>query len=81
MPPTGAEGSVWHRYVITYKGRKTVQGTRYGNFTVVTKYVKIIVAKMNDRHYRHLSESSRTKLGLVSMKKAGKPSMGFWHVY
>jgi len=78
-PPIGVVGSDWHQYVIAYRGRETIQGRRCGSFSCVSKDVKAIVAKLNDRHYRHLGEKSRARLGIASLKQAGKPSVGFWH--
>ena len=80
-PPPGAEGSNWHRYVIAFKGNNTIHGCRHGNRRTVTMAVQMIVAQLNERHYRHLSERSRVNLGLTPMKKTHKAKLGFWHVY
>jgi len=47
--PSGAEGSNWHRYVISYKGNNNIQGCRQGNLDVVTGAVEEIVAQLNGR--------------------------------
>ena len=57
--PPGAEGSNWHRYVISYEGNNSIQGCRQGNLDVVTGAVEDIVAQLNGRH--------RGKLGRVHL--------------
>lgn len=49
-PPTGMEGSNWHRYVIAFEGNNSIQGCRQGNLKVVTGAVEEIVAQLNERH-------------------------------
>ena len=49
-PPPGAEGSNWHRYVISYGGSNNIQGCRQGSLSVVTGAVEEIVAQLNGRH-------------------------------
>lgn len=48
--PPGAEGSNWHRYVISYGGSNNIQGCRKGSLDVVTGAVEEIVAQLNGRH-------------------------------
>ena len=48
--PAGAEGSDWHRYVISFGGRDNIHGCRQGNLSVVTGEVEEIVAQLNLRH-------------------------------
>ena len=48
--PPGAEGSKWHRYVISYGGSDNIQGCRQGDLDVVTEAVEEIVAQLNGRH-------------------------------
>jgi hypothetical protein len=57
--PPGAEGSNWHRYVISYEGDDNIQGCRRGNLDVVTGAVEELVAQLNTRH--------RGKLGRVHL--------------
>ncbi len=47
-PPPGADGSDWHRYVIT-QGINTINGCRQGNLEAVTEAVQEIVAQLNER--------------------------------
>ena len=49
-PPPGAEGSIWHRYVIAFGGHNNIQGCREGPLNVVTGAVEEIVAQLNERH-------------------------------
>ena len=49
-PPAGAEGTVWHRYVISFGGSNNIQGCREGQLDVVTGAVEEIVAQLNLRH-------------------------------
>ena len=48
-PPPGAEGSDWHRYVITFEGTDTIRGCRQGQLKTVTSAVEEIVAQLNER--------------------------------
>jgi len=47
-PPSGADGSNWHRYVIT-QGDNTIYGFRKGNLDEVTLAVNEIVFQLNQR--------------------------------
>jgi hypothetical protein len=47
---SATEGSTWHRYVIAYAGRDTIQGCRQGSLDVVTEAVEDMVAQLNARH-------------------------------
>jgi hypothetical protein len=49
-PPPGAEGSDWHRYVITFEGRNSIYGCRQGDLRAVTRAVEEIVGQLNQRH-------------------------------
>ena len=48
--PPGTEGSNWHRYVIAFAGRDSIQGCRKGSLNVVTGAVEDMVAQLNERH-------------------------------
>ena len=64
-PPSGAEGSAWHRYVIT-RGTNTINGHRQGSLKAVTTAVEEIVAQLNERR---LSNRGRVHLVMTSKKK------------
>jgi hypothetical protein len=63
-PPPGAEGSDWHRYVIT-QGANTIHGCRQGNLTAVTWAVEQIVFQLNERR---LGKRGRVHLVLAEKK-------------
>ena len=65
-PPPGAEGSDWHRYVIT-QGPNTIHGCRQGDLKAVTWAVEEIVAQLNERR---LSKRGRVNLMLTPPKKS-----------
>jgi len=48
--PPGAEGTIWHSYVISFGGSKNIRGCRQGSLKVVTGAVQDIVAQLNERH-------------------------------
>ena len=48
QPPAGAEGSGWHRYVIT-QGNNTIVGHRQGSTTSVTLAIEKIMLRLNER--------------------------------
>ena len=48
--PTGAEGSNWYRYVISFGGSENIEGCRQGSLRVVTEAVEDIVLQLNGRH-------------------------------
>lgn len=47
-PPSGAEGTDWHTYVIT-QGRNTIYGCRQGSHAAVLSEVEAIVLRLNER--------------------------------
>ena len=57
-PPTGTEGSDWHRYVITQGGR-TIVGYRRGSQRNVRLAIEEIVVQLNQRR---LDNSGRAHL-------------------
>ena len=64
-PPTGTDGSDWHRYVIT-QGESTIVGYRQGTRRNVTRAIEEIVVRLNDRRVGklgrvHLTPSSKKK--------------------
>jgi len=65
-PPSGAEVSDWHRYVIT-QGSNTINGYRQGNLKAVTTAVEEIVAQLNERR---LNKRGRVHLVMTPQKKA-----------
>ncbi len=65
-PPSGAEGSNWHRYVIAFEGTNTIHGCRQGGLKAVTRAVEEIVVQLNERH---LDKRSRVNLGWPRKKK------------
>ncbi len=65
-PPSGAEGSNWHRYVIAFEGTNTIHGCRQGNLRAVTRAVEEIVVQLNERH---LDKRSRVNLVWPRKKK------------
>ena len=48
QPPAGAEGSEWHRYVITQANNRIV-GHRQGSTTSVTLAIEKMVLSLNER--------------------------------
>ena len=64
--PAGAEGSDWHRYVIT-QGQNTIHGVRRGTLAAVTAAVEEIVGQLNDRRAQ---KSGRTHIVLRGRKPA-----------
>ena len=64
-PPTGGEGSDWHRYVIT-QGANTIHGCRQGDLQAVTWAVEEIVAQLNERR---LGKRGRVHLVMTSKKQ------------
>ena len=65
-PPSGAEGSDWHRYVIA-QGSSTITGYRRGSLKTVTTVVEEFVAKLNERR---LNNRGRVHLPMTPRKKA-----------
>ena len=47
-PPSGAEGSNWHRYEIA-QGNNTIEGFRQGSLKAVTAAVEEIIVQLNER--------------------------------
>lgn len=47
-PPSGAEGSNWHRYEIA-QGDNTIEGFRQGSLKAVTEAVEEIIVQLNER--------------------------------
>ncbi len=70
-PPSGAEGSNWHRYVIAFEGTNTIHGCRQGVIKAVTREVEEIVAKLNERHHSGRSTKPH-RVHLVLKKKTHK---------
>ncbi len=64
-PPSGTEGSVWHRYEIA-QGTNTINGCRQGNLKTVTEAVEEIVTQLNERR---LLRRGRVHLVMTSKKK------------
>jgi hypothetical protein len=62
VPPPGAAGSNWYRYVIAFEGTNIIRGCRQGKLRAVTRAVEEIVAKLNERH---LGKPSRVHLVLT----------------
>ena len=67
-PPTGAEGSNWHNYVIEH-GTSTINGYQQGSLKVVTTAVEEIVAQLNERR---LGKRGRVNLVPTPKKKTHK---------
>jgi hypothetical protein len=65
-PPPGADGSDWHRYVIT-QGINTINGCRQGTLEAVTEAVEEIVVQLNGRR---LNSRGRVQLIMTPKKKA-----------
>ena len=65
-PPPGADGSDWHRYVIT-QGINTINGCRQGSLKAVTEAVEEIVVQLNGRR---LNSRGRVQLIITPQKKA-----------
>ncbi len=63
-PPTGAEGSNWHQYVIAFEGGNTIHGYQQGNLRAVTRAVEEIVAQLNERQLGQSGKRGRVHLVL-----------------
>ncbi len=63
-PPSGAEGSNWHRYVIEFEGTNTIHGCRQGGLKAVTRAVEEMVAQMNNRLLNRAIKPSRVDITL-----------------
>ena len=59
-PPSGAEGSNWHSYVISYDGTDTIHGFRQGSLKAVTIAVDEIVVNLNERHSKKRGTAKKT---------------------
>jgi hypothetical protein len=72
-PPLGAEGPNWQHYVIAFEGSNSIHGYRQGNLKIVTRAVKEIIAKLNERHRvpKH-GVRKPTRVDLVLKKKNHK---------
>ncbi len=68
-PPSGTEGSNWHRYVIAFEGRNSIHGCRQGGLKAVTRAVEEIVAQLNERH---LGKPGRVNLIPTPKKRTHK---------
>jgi hypothetical protein len=66
-PPSDMEGSDWHNYVIV-QGTNTIQGYRQGSLKSVTKAVREIVFRLNERR-----TGKRGRVNLV-MQPSKKPA-------
>ena len=55
-PPTGTDGSDWHRYVIT-QGGNTIVGHRQGSVSTVRLAVEEIVVSLNERQVGKFSRA------------------------
>jgi len=64
-PPSGADGSDWHGYVIT-QGTNTIKGCRQGTLETVTKAVEEIVDQLNGRR---LNSRGRVQLVIAPKRK------------
>ena len=49
-PPPGGKGSIWHRYVIAFKGTNTIHGCRQGGLKAVTTKLEEMIVKLNERY-------------------------------
>jgi len=67
-PPSGAEGSNWHRYEIA-QGNNTIEGFRQGSLKAVTQAVEEIVVQLNERQ---LGKRGRVNLVPTPKKPAKK---------
>ncbi|MFQ5548881.1 MAG: hypothetical protein ACE5FV_11360 [Woeseia sp.] len=67
-PPSGGEGSDWHRYIIV-QGTNTIHGYRQGNLGAVTSAVEEIVAQLNDRR---IGKRGRVQLMTTRKKSIDK---------
>lgn len=68
-PPPGADGSDWHRYVIT-QGTNTINGCRQGTLETVREAVEEIVVQLNGRR---LNSRGRVHL-IIAPKKTTPPA-------
>jgi hypothetical protein len=68
-PPPGAEGTIWHRYVISFGGDNNIEGIREGKLSVATGAVEEIVAQLN---LRHRGKNGRVHLVPTPKKKTQK---------
>ena len=64
-PPTDAQGSDWHCYVIA-QGPNTIRGYRQGSLGIVTSAVEEIVTQLNDRR---IGKRGRVHLVMPTWKK------------
>ena len=64
-PPSDMEGSNWHSYVIV-QGCNTIRGYRQGSLNSVTKAVKDIVFRLNERR---AGKRGRVNIALPKSKK------------
>ncbi len=62
-PPPGGKGSYWYRYVIALEGNNSVNGYQQGDIKAVTRKVKALVARLNERQFK-----KRGQAELVSWK-------------
>lgn len=65
-PPTDAETSEWHSYVIT-QGDNVIQGYREGSLKTVTQAAEVIVAQLNERR---MGKRARAQLVIAKAKKS-----------
>ena len=63
-PPSGAEGSNWHRYVIAFEGTNNIHGCRQGGLKAVTRAVEEMVAQMHNRLLNRAIKPSRVDITL-----------------
>ncbi len=64
-PPSDMDGTNWHSYVIA-QGTNTIRGYRRGSLRTVTKAVKDIVIKLNERR---AGKRGRVNLVMSTSKK------------
>ncbi|MBT8066685.1 MAG: hypothetical protein KJO09_05555 [Gammaproteobacteria bacterium] len=67
-PPGDMAGTGWHCYVIE-QGQNTIRGYQQGNIEAVTRAVKEIVARLNERRY---GKSGRVHLTMSAQGKKAK---------
>lgn len=66
---SGAEGSIWHSYVISYDGTDSIHGYRKGSHEAVTLALQDIVARLNERHAGRYGKQGRVHLVLTPKDK------------
>ena len=66
-PPPGGKGPNWYGYVIAFEGSNNIHGCRQGGLKTVTREVKEIVARLNERYL-----NKRGRAQLVLEKKTYK---------